>query len=182
MLFKFKISACCSSIEISLKQKLIIGALSLLGKVFQRYLSVRQLVTHGKTVKIAKPVLKKIFNKQFRAPTIYRQVLIFVDKFCWFFFHHLQIGVLKNICSKNLIQRNCNRNSRSVNYPCECEFFLKKTYNKWEAVRTCVFLGVCSQIKKQILYRTYVLQNSQTSRKEKFHKQPLAELFFSRSL
>ena len=66
--------------------------LSLLGEVFQRYLSVRhiaQLVTHGKTVRIVKSVLCKIivrndiiFNKQFRAPTIYRQVLIFVDKFC----------------------------------------------------------------------------------------------------
>ena len=65
--------------------------LSLSGEVFQRYLSVKhiaQLVTHGKTVKIAKSVLCKIiarkdiiFNKQFRAPTIYRQVLIFVDKF-----------------------------------------------------------------------------------------------------
>ena len=44
--------------------------LSLLGEVFQRYLPVRhiaQLVTHGKTVK---------------TPTIYRQVLIAVDKFC----------------------------------------------------------------------------------------------------
>ena len=68
--------------------------LSLLGESFQRYLPVRhiaQLVTHGKTVKIAKFILCKImsrnlkdiiFNKQFRAPTIYRQVLIFVDKFC----------------------------------------------------------------------------------------------------
>ena len=65
---------------------------SLLGEVFQRYLPVRhiaQLVTHGKTEKIAKSVLCKIiarkdiiFNKQFRAPTIYHQVLIFVDKFC----------------------------------------------------------------------------------------------------
>ena len=66
--------------------------LSLLGEIFQRYLSVRpiaQLVTHGKTVKIAKSVLCKIIapkgiivNKQFRAPLIYHQVLIFVDKFC----------------------------------------------------------------------------------------------------
>ena len=66
--------------------------LSLLGEVFQRYLSVRhiaQLVTHRKTEKIAKSVLCKIiarkdiiFNKQFRAPTIYNQVLIFADKFC----------------------------------------------------------------------------------------------------
>ena len=63
--------------------------LSLLGKVFQRYLSVRhiaRLVTHGKTVKIAKSVLCKItarkdinFNKQFRAPTIYYQVLIYLS-------------------------------------------------------------------------------------------------------
>ena len=61
-----------------------------------------QLVTHCKTVKIAKFVLCKIIarkdiisNKQFRAPTIYRQVLIFVYIFCLFFFHQLQIGVLK---------------------------------------------------------------------------------------
>ena len=52
-----------------------------------------QLVTHGKTAKIAKSVLRKIiarkdiiFNKQFRALTIYRQALVFIDKFCWFFF------------------------------------------------------------------------------------------------
>ena len=84
--------------------------LSLFGEVFKRYLSVRhiaQLLTHGKTVKIARSVLCKItvckdiiFNKQFRAPTIYCQVLIFVDKFCWVFFHQLQIEDLKNICSK----------------------------------------------------------------------------------
>ena len=111
-------------------------SLSSLSEVFQRYLSVRhiaQLVTHRKTEKIAKSVLCKIiarkdiiFNKQFRAPTIYNQVLIFVDKFCWFFIHQLQVEVLKNICSKNLIQRNCNRNIRSVNFPCECEFSLKR--------------------------------------------------------
>ena len=124
--------------------------LSLLGEIFQWYLSVRhiaQLVTHGKTVKIAKSVLCKIiarnrrdiiFNKQFWAPTIYRLVLMFVDRFCWFFFHYLQLGVLKNKCSKNLTQRNCNRNSRSVNFPCESEFSLKKTYNKYELLRTCL--------------------------------------------
>ena len=66
--------------------------LSLLGEVFQRYLAVRhiaQLVAHGKTENFELPVLCKIiarkdiiFNKQFRAPTIYRQVLIFVNKFC----------------------------------------------------------------------------------------------------
>ena len=41
------------------------GGCNLLGEVFQRYLSVRyiaQLVTHGKTVKIAKSVLCKISN------------------------------------------------------------------------------------------------------------------------
>ena len=63
--------------------------LSLSGEVFHRYLSVRniaQLVTHDKTVRIAKSVLCKviarkdiIFNKQFRAPTIYHQVLILVE-------------------------------------------------------------------------------------------------------
>ena len=94
-------------------------------------------------MKIAKSVLRKIiarkdiiFNKHFRAPTIYCQVLIFVDKFCRIFFHQLQVGVLKNICSKNLTYRNCNRNRRSVNFPCECEFPLKKTYNKYELLRT----------------------------------------------
>ena len=66
--------------------------LSLLGEVFQRYLSVRHiawLVTHGKMMKTAKSVLCKIiarkdiiFNKEFRAVTIYCQVLIFLDKFC----------------------------------------------------------------------------------------------------
>ena len=66
--------------------------LSLLGDVFQRCLSVRhmaQLVTHGKTAKIAKSVLRKIIarkgiilSKQLRVPPIYRQVLVFVDKFC----------------------------------------------------------------------------------------------------
>ena len=61
-----------------------------------------QLVTHGKTAKIAKSVLRKIIarkgiilNKQLRVPPIYRQVLVFVDKFCWFFFHQLQIEFLK---------------------------------------------------------------------------------------
>ena len=54
---------------------------------------IAQLVRHGKTVKIAKPVLGKIvackdtiFNKQFWAHTIYHQILIFVDRFCDFSF------------------------------------------------------------------------------------------------
>ena len=142
--------------------------LRLLGEVFQRYLSVRhiaQLVTHGKTVRIVKSVLCKIivrndiiFNKQFRAPTIYRQVLIFVDKFCWFFFQQLQVGVLKIICSKNLIQRNCNRNSRPVNFPCECEFSLKKTYNKYELLRTC-FSRILVTGKETNIVQNIVLQN-----------------------
>ena len=41
--------------------------LSLLGEVFQRYLAVRyiaQLVTQGKTVKIAKPVLCKLLHEK----------------------------------------------------------------------------------------------------------------------
>ena len=54
-------------------------------------------------MKIAKSILCKIItrkdlisNKQFRPPTNYSQVLISVDKFCWFFFHQLQIGVLNS--------------------------------------------------------------------------------------
>ena len=137
--------------------------LSLLGEVSQRYFSVRhiaQLVTHSKTVKIAKSVLFKkiarkdiIFKKQFRPLTIYRQVLIFVDKFCWFFFPQLQVRVLKNICSKNFIYRNCNRNSRSVNFPCESEISLKKTYNKYELLRTS-FSRILATDKE-----TYIVQN-----------------------
>ena len=120
--------------------------LRLLGEFLRRYLSVRhkaQLVTHGKTVRISKSVLCKIIspkyinsNKHFRALTVYRQVLIFVDKFCWFFFHQLQMGALQNICSKNLMYKNRNRNSCSVNFPCECKFSLKKTCTKYELLRT----------------------------------------------
>ena len=60
-------------------------------------------MAHSKTVKIAKSVLGKIFNKQFRTPTIYRLDLIYVDKFCWLFFHQLQIGVLKKHLFKKFV-------------------------------------------------------------------------------
>ena len=99
-----------------------------------------------------------IFNKQFREPTIYRQVLIFVDKFCWFFFHQLQIGVLKNICSKVFVWRNCNRNSRSVNFPCECEFSLKKTCNKYELLQTG-FSRILATDKKSNIVQNICLTN-----------------------
>ena len=84
----------------------------------------------------------------------------FVD----FFFHRLQIRVPKIICSKSLIWRNCNRNSRLVNFPCECVFPWKRpiiSLNYFE----CVFQEFWPQTKKQILYRTYVLQNSHFSTK-----------------
>ena len=55
--------------------------------------------------------------------------------------------------SKTLIQRNCNRNSRLVNFPCECEFSLKKTYNKCELFRTC-FLRILATDKE-----THIVQN-----------------------
>ena len=97
--------------------------------------------------------VKTIFNKQFRAPRIYRQVSIFVYKFCWFFIHQLQVGVLKNICSKNMIQRNCNRNIRSINFPCECEFSLKKTYNKYELLRTCYLRILATDKETNILQK-----------------------------
>ena len=86
--------------------------LSLLGEVSQRYFSVRhiaQLVTHSKTVKIAKSVLFKkiarkdiIFKKQFRAPTIYRQVLIFVINFVDFSFPSYRYEFLKKSVQKIL--------------------------------------------------------------------------------
>ena len=39
---------------------------------------------------------------QFSGPIIYRQILNFVDTFCWYFYHQLKLGVLKNIASKNM--------------------------------------------------------------------------------
>ena len=125
------------------------------------------LVIHGKTVRIAKSVLCEIiahkdivFNKQFRVPTIYRQVLIFVDKFCWFFFHQLQIGVLKNICSKVFVWRNCNRNSRSVNFPCECEFSLKNTYNKYELLRMCLSRILATDEEINVVQNIFLTEQS----------------------
>ena len=41
-------------------------------------------------------------------PTTYCQILIFVDKFCWFFYHQPEIAVLKNSGLKNLVQSNYN--------------------------------------------------------------------------
>ena len=58
------------------------------------------------------------------------------------------------------MERNCNRNSRSVNYPCESEFFLKKTYTIHINYFERVFQEFWPQIKKQVLCRTYVLQSS----------------------
>ena len=34
----------------------------------------------------------------------------------------------------------CNRNTRPVNFPCECEFSLKKTYTKNELLPTCFLI------------------------------------------
>ena len=165
--------------------------LSLLGDVFQTYLSVRhiaQLVTHGKTVEVAKSVLCKIiarkdiiFNKQFRAPIINRQVLIFVDKFCWFFFHQLQVGVLKNICSKNLIYRNFNRNSlnRYWRFSIWMWISLKKTYNKYELLRTC-FSRILVTDKE-----THIVQNRCLTKQSFLNKITISSLlnfFFSLSL
>ena len=77
------------------------------------YLSVRhvgQLVTPGKIARIAKSILCKIIarkdiisNEQFPTSTVYRQLLIFVDKFCLIFYHQREKGVLKNIFSKILV-------------------------------------------------------------------------------
>ena len=47
----------------------------------------------------------------------------------------LSFWVLKNCCSQNLVWSNCNRNSRSVNFPYKCEFSFKKTYTKYELLR-----------------------------------------------
>ena len=53
-----------------------------------------------------------------------------------------------------MIQRNCNRNSPSVNFPCKCEFSLKKTYNKYELFRTC-FSRILATDKE-----THIVQNT----------------------
>ena len=62
---------------------------------------IPQLVTHGKAVSVVKSDLSKITarkdiisNKQFLAQTIYRQVLIVVNKFCLFSYHQLGIEIL----------------------------------------------------------------------------------------
>ena len=47
------------------------------------------------------------------------------------------MGVLKNIGSKIFIENNCNRNCRSVSFPCECEFSLKNTNTKYNLLQTC---------------------------------------------
>ena len=52
-----------------------------------------------------------------------------------------------------MIWRNCNRNSRSANFPCEWKFSLKKTYNKYELLRTC-FSRILAIDKE-----TYIVQN-----------------------
>ena len=65
----------------------------------------------------------------------------------------LKISVQKIWCKGTVIKIN----SRSINFSCEYEFSLKKTYtNYFERV----FQEFWPQIKKHILCRTYVLQNS----------------------
>ena len=41
---------------------------------------------------------------QFGAPTIYLQTLTFVDKSCRLFYDQSKIGVLKNVCLKNMVK------------------------------------------------------------------------------
>ena len=68
------------------------------------------------------------------------------------------IEVLKNICSKNLIQRNCNRNIRSVNFPCKCEFSLKIPIISMSCFERC-FSRILATDKKTHC-KEHVLQNS----------------------
>ena len=114
--------------------------LSLLDDVFQRYLSVKhtsQLVTHGKVVRVVlcKIIFHKdvISNSNFERPQsinrFYFSLISFVDLF---------ISNQKQEFWKTSVRKKiCNRNSRSVNFPCECEFSLRKTNTKYELLRTC---------------------------------------------
>ena len=76
------------------------------------------------------------------------------------------------------MQRNCNRNSRLVNLPCECKFSLKKTYTKYELLKT-TFNNFDHQKKnnyctEHMSYRTVIFEQN--------YHWLLVELFFSRSL
>ena len=74
------------------------SVLILLGELFPKKLSVKRNIPmpdseHGETVGVARSVLFKIiarkdiiFSEYFRVPLIYRQVLIFNDKFYQFFY------------------------------------------------------------------------------------------------
>ena len=89
---------------------------SFLDEVFQRFLLVKrigQLETDDKFVGVTKPFLCKIIARKdiiskfpmsnFERPQSVFRFFIFVDRFCSFFYHQSAIGVLKNICSKNMV-------------------------------------------------------------------------------
>ena len=74
-----------------------------------------------------------ISNSNFERPQsinrFYFSLISFVDLF---------ISNQKQEFWKTSVRKKiCNRNSRSVNFPCECEFSLRKTNTKYELLRTC---------------------------------------------
>ena len=146
---------------------------------------IAQLVRQGKTVKIAKSILSKIiackdiiFNKQFRAPLIYRQALIFVDKFCWFSFTRYKQEFLKIFAKKIWFEGTVIEIAVQQIFHVNGNFPWKRpiiSMNYFERV----LQEFWPQIKKHILCRTYVLQSSHF-----WTKLPLAAYWisFSRGL
>ena len=82
--------------------------------------------------------------------------LVFIARF-WFslinlvdFAHQSEIGVLRKISSKKLVESNCKRNSSSVSFPCERKFFLKRTNTKYQLLRTCFWRTLATNIEQNI--------------------------------
>ena len=91
--------------------------------------------------------------------------LVFIARF-WFslinlvdFAHQSEIGVLRKISSKKLVESNCKRNSSSVNFPCERKFFLKRTNTKYQLLRACFWRTLATNIEQNICLTTDSIWN-----------------------
>ena len=91
--------------------------------------------------------------------------LVFIARF-WFslinlvdFAHQSEIGVLRKISSKKLVESNCKRNSSSVSFPCERKFFLKRTNTKYQLLRACFWRTLATNIEQNICLTTDSIWN-----------------------
>ena len=69
-------------------------------KVFIDKAHSSALVAHGKTVRVSRSVFFEVIAGKERQ--LYLQVLIFVNKFYLLFYQQPEMGILKNICSKQV--------------------------------------------------------------------------------